>query len=236
MAYLDRRETHFVLWTPAGAPVVPELLIGVLDRSAGTAALTDERRIPLRRSTLPGAEGGDVWEVPAVECGLDSGRVYHYWFVVRDTNAYRPSEQRETLRCTDPAATSVDWRLLAPVPPGYGSDDRQPAAVVRFVDGRLVPSDPEVALESFATTPDAPIASLPPNNRLVIYELPTAWTRTGQAVDAENVGVGTFRDVRALVDRQASGANFAVVGALQVGAGPPVGPGDQRTRAPATGG
>ena len=27
--------------------------------------------------------------------------------------------------------------------------------------------------------PDAPPSTLPPNNRIVIYELPTAWTRVG---------------------------------------------------------
>jgi pullulanase len=44
------------------------------------------------------------------------------------------------------------------------------------------------------------MADLPPNNRLVIYELPTAWTKTGDLLDRHNVGTGTFRDVQALID------------------------------------
>ena len=77
------------------------------------------------------------------ECGLVDGTVYHYWFEVADTNAYRPAGERRRILVTDPAATAVDWRLLAPrLPPPYGEDDRDPAAVVLFRGGRLVPCDP----------------------------------------------------------------------------------------------
>ncbi|HVT10436.1 MAG TPA: hypothetical protein VHO67_23405 [Polyangia bacterium] len=48
----------------------------------------------------------------------------------------------------------------------------------------------------------------------MIYELPTAWTRAGDLVDAKNVGVRTFRDVRALVDRNFAGGNFATMAAV----------------------
>jgi hypothetical protein len=34
------------------------------------------------------------------------------------------------------------------------------------------------------------MATLPPNNRLVIYELPTAWTRVGDFVGSNNTAVG----------------------------------------------
>ncbi|MES1255025.1 MAG: alpha-amylase family glycosyl hydrolase, partial [Acidobacteriota bacterium] len=57
---------------------------------------------------------------------------------------------------------------------------------------------------------DVPMANLPANNRLVIYELPTAWTKHGDLVDAHNVGTGTFRDARALIEggAAASGGRF----------------------------
>ena len=49
----------------------------------------------------------------------------------------------------------------------------QPAAVIRHDGGQLVACDPGGETATFAE-PDAP-DKLPPNNRLVIYELPTAW-------------------------------------------------------------
>jgi pullulanase len=45
-----------------------------------------------------------------------------------------------------------------------------------------------------------------PNNRLVIYELPTSWARINIHGDPQ-VGVGTFLDVLALVDPDAEGKN-----------------------------
>jgi pullulanase len=50
----------------------------------------------------------------------------------------------------------------------------------------------------------------------VIYELPTSWSRLNVHGDPE-VGVGTFRDVMALVDHRAEAANFAGVPALAAG-------------------
>ena len=60
--------------------------------------------------------------------------------------------------------------------------------------------------------PDA----LPPNNRLVIYELPTAWARAGSTGGRE-VGVGSFRDVIALIDAHAAGATFEDLDVTQPG-------------------
>jgi len=60
-----------------------------------------------------------------------------------------------------------------------------------------VPTDAEAVPLSFEDSADQPMVSLPANNRLVIYELPTAWTKTGDAVNATNIGVGTFQDVLA---------------------------------------
>lgn len=46
------------------------------------------------------------------------------------------------------------------------------------------------------------------NNRLVIYEGPTSWVRTNLHGDPQ-IGVGTFRDVAALIDQRSVPANFA---------------------------
>jgi pullulanase len=50
--------------------------------------------------------------------------------------------------------------------------------------------------------------TLAPNNRLVIYELPTAWGRASGGDEFERA-VGTFRDGRALIEPGFEGANFA---------------------------
>lgn len=200
-----------MLWRPSGAEDVPVLVIGTF-RDGGDdseAELAGERRFELRE-TLPG-----LWEIPAAECGLDDGTVYCYWFEVDDTNVYKPAGGRRRIRCTDPAATAVDWRLLAPrLPPPYGEEDRDPAAVVLFRGGRLVPCDP--GGETVEWSDDAPLASLPPNDRLVIYELPTSWVASGHD-GALIVGVGTFRDAMSLLTRGLGSVSFADVPALAEG-------------------
>ena len=50
----------------------------------------------------------------------------------------------------------------------------------------------------------------------MIYELPTSWSRINVQGDPE-IGVGTFRDVIALVDHSTEAANFAGVPALAKG-------------------
>jgi hypothetical protein len=207
---LRRRKKGFVLWRPSRAADVPVLVIGTLrDRRDGEAELADERRFEMRE-TLPG-----LWELPAEECGLVGGKVYHYWFEVDDTNVYKPAAGRRRILVTDPAATAVDWRLLAPrLPPPYGDEDRDPAAVVLFRDGRLVPCDP--GGETVDWSDDGPLAELPANDRLVIYELPTSWAASGSD-GGLTVGVGTFRDAMSLLSPGMAAAGFPGVPALAAG-------------------
>lgn len=194
-----RRSDRFVLWRPADTDPPPELIIGQLELGA-PVRLVDERRIPLEQA----AGQTDVWEVPAADCGLVEGQVYHYWFEVNDAHPGRSAGTR--IRVTDPAATMVDWRLCGPKPDGpYSDDDCYPAAVVKFADGQLTACDPGGEVGDLAG--ENVIASLRPNNRTVLYELPTAWTRIGSAGERE-IGLGTFRDVLALVEAGQCGANF----------------------------
>jgi pullulanase len=198
---LKRKETHFVFWRPGPGVSPPKLILGVF--TPGTPSTLGQRRdIPLTVS----ADSDEVWEVAAADCGLTDGQVYHYWFQTTDT---RPLSPNSTLLCTDPAAYAVDWRLRA-----NRGDDESAAAVIRFRGGMLVPTDPDVEAPLFREgTGDADVAmaKLPPNNRLVIYELPTAWTRLGDLVDARNVGIGTFRDVQALIEAGNRGGHFATL-------------------------
>jgi pullulanase len=203
---LKRKETHFVFWRPGSGTSPPKLVIGVF--KAGHPPTLDQRQDILLTAS---PDSDEVWEVAAAACGLTDGQVYHYWFETADTAPFHTSHP--TLRCTDPAAYAVDWRLRA-----NSGDDEAPAAVVRFRNGRLLPSDPETEPLLFSDGnggADVPMAQLPANNRLVIYEVPTAWTKVGDLVDAQNVGVGSFRDVQALIEPGGRGGRFAGIARLR---------------------
>ncbi|HET9766486.1 MAG TPA: alpha amylase, partial [Thermoanaerobaculia bacterium] len=86
--------------------------------------------------------------------------------------------------------------------------------VVLFRDGRLLPCDP--GGETVDWSDDAPLASRPPNDRLVIYELPTSWVSSGSEGDL-TVGVGTFRDVMSLVSHGMGAVGFPDTPAMAAG-------------------
>lgn len=186
---LDRKKTHFLLWhaKPEAAP--PTLVIGEF-QFGNPPTLTNVRRFPLIQE--PGFT--DLFAIAAADCGLTDGQVYHYFF-----------EPTPTVQTTDPTACTVDWRLPS---------NQQPAAVIKFRGGQLVPSDPAGEEADFTGDP-SPI-TLPPNNQLVIYEMPTAWSNVAASAD-QDIGVGTFRDVLALIDINATGANFDNLGVTQAG-------------------
>src|SRR5437868_942028 len=205
---LERKRTHFVGWLPTGTATAPQLIIGEF-QAGNPPTLAGERQFVM--TPVAGVTG--LFEIAAADCQLQDGRVYHYWFEVEDANPFRQPPQR--IRCTDPTAYMADWRLLAPaLPAPYTDDDRQPAAVIKFRHGQLVACDSGGEEGDF--TGESAQDTLPTNNQLVIYELPTAWTRitAGSAVER---GVGTFRDVTALVDPNASGANFSDLPILEPG-------------------
>ena len=188
---LARRASHFLLWRPNESLAPPLLILGRF-QPGNPPALANERQFTMK----PAAGVSGLWQVAATDCGLADGDIIHYWFEVEDTHPHRSLSR--TARCTDPAAHTVDWRLTA-------DSGNQPAAVVRFSGTQLTVCDPGGEKPDFSE--DVPLNRLPPNNSLVIYELPTAWTRA-QGQGQKERGVGTFRDVRALVDKAVGGANF----------------------------
>lgn len=195
---LERRRQNFVLWRVSAPDPPPTLVIGQLQAGA-PVALAGEQRFDLERDK----RFADLWSVSVASCGLADG-VHHYWFEVTDA---RPDRDGQRIRITDPLATTVDWRLRASLPaaPANTDDDRYPASVIGCWDGVLRPCD--CGGETWDTDQPADLGALPPNNRLVIYELPTAWSAlTGEG--SYQRGVGTFRDVQALVDRDEVGGNF----------------------------
>lgn len=206
MAHLfELKKSAFVLWNPHTInPDPPTLVIGQF-QAGNPPSLANRRVFPLTQQ-------GDLWSIDAGKCGLMDGQVYYYWFEVADSN---PTRDGSRIACTDPTAFTVDWRLLAPrLPDPHKVDDQDPAAVVKFKNGRLVPCDP--GGETFEPAARIALDKAAPNNRIVIYELPTSWARTNIHSDPE-IGVGTFRDVMALVDENADAANFAGTPALQPG-------------------
>jgi 1,4-alpha-glucan branching enzyme len=199
------KKTRFVLWRPADTTIPPRLVIGEFS-PGNPPSLANRQEFELERL----AGQADVWGIDADDCGLTDGSVYHYWFEVSDSS---PDRDGSRILCTDPMAFTVDWRLLAPrLPAPHTSDDQDPAAVVKFESGGLIPCD--AAGENVA--PARPVVSGKPNNQMVIYELPTSWTKINVSGDPQ-IGVGTFQDVLALVDRGATAANFTGTAALREG-------------------
>jgi len=194
---LQRRQSAFVLWRVSNTSPPPALVLQRVQAGA-PLTVTDVREITMK----PVAGFTDLWEVPAQECGLVDGQIYHYWFEV--TVPSPPGGPVRRVRIADPAATMVDWRVVAPRASSAGFD-AYPAAVVRAQAGSLVPSDAGDAIASFDGEP-AP-ETLPTNSQLVLYELPAAWTRQADA-GGRDTGVGSFRDVIALLDAGVAGDPF----------------------------
>jgi pullulanase len=197
---LTRRNSYFVLWRPNESLTPPRLIIGTF-QAGNPPVLAGERQLFM--TAVPGVDG--LWQIAASDCGLGDGDIVHYWFEIEDTHPHR--HESRTLRCTDPAAQTVDWRLTA-------ASGSQPAGVLQFSSGQLIVCDPGGEKPDFRD--DEPLDQLPLNNHLVIYELPTAWTRSQGQGQLER-GVGTFRDVRALVDETVGGANFEGLPILERG-------------------
>ena len=205
---LKRKQTHFILWRPGATDPTPMLLIG-----ATTQPISQFKEIALKPSEFP-----ELWQIAAADCDLEEGQVYYYWFKVRNTEPYNPASLSEILYCTDPMAYTIDRRAGAPapqqVPAGMrGISNNAPASVILYQDGKLIPCDPGKQTVDWSNDP-AP-ETLPANNKLVIYELPTRWTRIStQKVDGIEIGNGTFHDVLALLIPQQSSPTFPAVAAF----------------------
>ncbi len=196
---LVRRQTRFVLWRPGSTAPAPTLRIGARGLKAEAF-----QTIPLK----PSADWPELWEVAATDCHLTDGMVYHYWFQVQSTDVY--SNADTILYCTDPMATAVDDSFTAGLPTnipagkqGYASMD--PAAVILFKQGKLIPCDIDGVPVTWQENPTP--KNRPSNNRLVAYELPTRWSHTDMLGNIQ-AGTGTFQDVLALVEVETPSPTF----------------------------
>jgi pullulanase len=195
---LTRKASHFVLWAPG--QTAPKLVIGTLQFGA-PPFLNGKQVLPLQ--AVGGVHG--LWQIAPADASLTDGGVYHYWFEVDDTMPGHAANARVSV--TDPTAFTVDWRITE-------GDGDQPASVIKFASGRLVPCDPD----GTPVTPPAPgdLRKLAQNNFTVVYELPTAWTRRPRGGGAQR-GVGTFRDIVAMLDANAQAPNFDELEAARLG-------------------
>ncbi len=201
---LVRRTTRFLLWSPRPPAQAPQVVLGMF-HAGNPPSVQNIRRLSL----LPAANAGGLFEIEAAACGLEDGAIIHYWFEVDDSRSGHQPPDRVIV--TDPFACSIDWRVF---PPGT-MDRTQPAGVVRYLgNGRLAECDPGGEVASFET-PDAP-DKLPPNIRLVIYELPTAWALSTSRNEPGRA-TATFVDVAALIDERTGGANFSDLSLLNAG-------------------
>jgi pullulanase len=205
---LECRKDKFMLWFPAGPQNArePYLVLGTLDNGP-PQTIYQISITPFVKSDQP-----DLWELDpkTISPPLKDGTVYHYWYEINDLSP----EARGAIKVTDPLAYTV-WYAST-----KGRDDHvQPSSVVKFRDGKLWPCDVD---GSEPSTPPLPSQdSMPQNNHMVIYELPTSWSKY-KNVEENNqdveVDVGTFVDVLALFDPTVTGNNFKGVSVVDNGA------------------
>lgn len=208
---LNLRSRYFVFWLPGIAPPVPpQLILGIYTSDDGAfQTLVQQAFVPadndraglwlLDPNTLDPALDGDG--------NGGTGTVYHYWF------------QLGGVTVTDPFAFTVDYGVGGMADPKARTESLQPPAVIKFRNGQLRPCDvdgSEPARPGSSSTVQTP---LPPNNHMVLYELPTSWAKGGTDADGNmDVDVGTFADVQALFDSSAPGRNFASIPTVNTGA------------------
>src|SRR6266480_285748 len=209
---LERRKTKFVLWIPgraagSGRSAPPKLVLtGPIEVDPNQPAATNVTvNVPLQQSN------SDLWELDPndTRLALQDGRVYHYWFQITDTS----SEKIGTMKVTDPLVYTVDYST---VPNRKAKDSQvQPAGVIKFRDRRLWPCDINGREPKPVATPAQ--NALPDNNHMVIYELPTSWSKVGISADG-GMDDGTFTDVLALFEIATGGKNFKGIDVIDNGA------------------
>lgn len=184
---LRLREQNFVLWNP-GAPSEgdpPKLRLGKIVATTSVPPFSEDVNQSL--STDPARPGLWLLEVKNITPHLADG-LYHYWF-------------EKGVWFADPLAFAVDYSYCTE------REGFQPPAVIKVKDGKLVACDPDGRVPSSADIP--PMEEAPANHRLVIYELPTSWAKSGQNGEGIEIDAGTFEDVKALFRTDPVGDRFS---------------------------
>ncbi len=191
------RKENFVLWRPGKIDPLPEVFITkvIFNYKTETLEVKKVGCFPLIQSNF----SPDVWIKKAVDCNLEEGNVYHYWFKVANCNPYE--NNNNIIYCTDPFALAVDERIQAcnlPVNETY-QNHYSPGTILKYINGKLEASDPDGNIpnwENFFTKDK--IQNLKPNNQLVIYEVPPRWSSMNN--NTVCIGGGNFRQVEKMID------------------------------------
>lgn len=215
----ELRKQYFVLWTASEPEAPPILELGVRNGpdDSSTFSILLKRQLEPHHSRYA---DNHLWKISMDNLDINSsdiptntGKVYHYWFRVRQRK--EGTSLREVL-VTDPFATAVDYRLRRQIDgsfrppidqnnvPGDAKFD-QPASVIKIIrttsdSGSAVlglqPCDPNGTDIISVHIPDQRIdAAL--NKELVIYELPVSWAATTANFQGgkDRPDRGTFKDV-----------------------------------------
>jgi 1,4-alpha-glucan branching enzyme len=195
---LERRKDKFMLWLPAGIPGAkpPYLVLGTFDKGPPPAVYE------FNISPFVKSDQSDLWELDpnSISPALKDDTIYYYWYEIDDLSP----EGLGAIQVTDPLAYTIDYSSLR-----SRGDHDMPASVIKFRGGKLWPCDIDGSEPNPPAIPSQD--SMPANNHMVIYELPTSWSRykdvqeNGQDVQ---IDVGTFLDVLALFDLKTAGNRF----------------------------
>ncbi len=169
--------SYLILPSPRYIRPVPRLAIGRF-------SLKEDRwetlvQVPLKQLSR------DFWGIALDDArlGLEVGKTYCYWFGVWNNAPEGP--RREWVYVTDPFAGKVNSEVTA---------DRLPfPAVKKGFLGTEITIGKGFSIQQRNSNALRHSARVP-NNRLVIYELPTRWAK-----NEEELGVGTFDDIRHLM-------------------------------------
>ena len=212
---IKRRDTSFVLWIPSDKPAEvhqPRLVLGKYDESQ-----RKQFRELVNEVLSPAAGITGLWEISCQDLndkirgeGTEQSGVYIYWFEVQNTapDAHGVVVDRSVMHVTDPLAYALDYRVI--LQPGD-----QPASVI-WIDldeNRLSPCDHQGG-HAILGPPVAP-ANLPKNEELVIYEIPTSFSRgslgtsSPEGDKSAETDIGTFKDVASLFKEPTDGTSSA---------------------------
>ena len=196
----ERKKTHFIIWRPGVTNPAPQLSIGLPSQPVSAYS-----SFPLiQDATFP-----ELWSIPASACGLSEGAVYYYGFAVALSEPFGQVDQ--SFLITDPAAYSVDRSINPPIglPALSVSPSGDPLSIIAYIGGELKECDNGGSAGPLLPdwTDEPQLTSLPQNDSLVIYEMPTRWAHT-DSVGNTVYGSGTFQDVLALLDKDALSPTF----------------------------
>ena len=201
---LERRKEKFMLWIPAGLPNAspPFLVLSAFEKGPPPPVNQSTR------SQFVQSDHHDLWELDpnCISPPLTNDTVYQYWYEINDLSP----EKLGPIQVTDPLAYTIYYTSSE-----SRDDHTQPASIVKFRDGKLWPCDIDGSEPGPPAIPSQD--SMPQNNHMVIYELPTSWSRyqhVQQNSQDVEIDVGTFTDVLALFDKSVGGKRFNGISAI----------------------